>query len=51
MGNLIFMLNLNNIELISVNCVYPEDSVKALLYSSKESNTICNCSGELNVTI
>jgi hypothetical protein len=38
MGNLIFMLNLNNIELISVNCVYPEDSVKALLYSSKDIN-------------
>ena len=27
-----------NIELISVNCVYPEDSVKALLYSSKDIN-------------
>ena len=32
------MINLNNIELISVNCVYPEDSVKALLYSSKDIN-------------
>lgn len=32
------MINLNNIELLSVNCVYPENSVKALLYSSKDIN-------------
>jgi hypothetical protein len=30
------MIKLKNIELISLNCVYPENSVKALLYSSKE---------------
>lgn len=29
------MLNLSNIELIALNCINPEDSVKALLYSSK----------------
>ena len=28
-------LNLNNVDLISVNCVNPEESVKALLYSSR----------------
>ena len=32
------MIDLNNVELVSVNCVYPEDSVKALLYSSKDIN-------------
>lgn len=30
------MKNLSNIDLISVNCVNPERSVKALLYSSKD---------------
>lgn len=29
------MIKLKNIELISINCVVPENSVKALLYSSK----------------
>lgn len=30
------MITLNNIDLISINCVNPEESVKALLYSSKQ---------------
>ena len=30
------MINLSNIDLISVNCVDPENSVRALLYSSKD---------------
>lgn len=30
------MINLPNVELLSVNCVNPENSVKALLYSARE---------------
>ena len=35
------MKNLLNVELISVNCVNPEDSIKALMHSSSNINFAC----------